>query len=374
MTDSPAAILEFLEENANRDFPDALSLPPAIYHDEDILALEIERIFRRDWICAGRLAEIPEAGDYIAIDVIDQPVVIVRQQDGGVKAFANVCLHRSSRLLDDCGHVRRIVCPYHSWTYELDGQLMGAPFMQDTRGFDTKAYRLRELNSTQWQGFVYVSLDADAAPFGQHMGELDELVGKFEMADYVPVHTETEIWNSNWKCLVENYMDVYHLHRVHADSFGKYGSSEDATYFFPGNDWCCYLYDQDSGGELSVQPHAKNERIRGDEKYRTWVINVFPSHTMQLQPDLLWYLSILPHGTEQLKVRWSVSVPQDCLDDPDGGEEHVKENLDLLIQVNGEDKQAVERVQSGTAENGARPARRDVVSNDQNRDHCEIVR
>jgi choline monooxygenase len=346
-------LIALLGENAARDFRDAQSLPPAIYHDEDIYALEAERIFGRDWICAGRLAEVPNSGDYIAIDIIDQPVFVVRQADSSVKAFSNVCLHRSSRLLDDCGHVSRITCPYHSWTYELDGRLIGAPFMQDTANFDLASYRLRELRCDVWQGFVYVSLDPDAAAVSQLLSEFDSIIGPLEISDYVPVHIETELWNCNWKCLVENYMDVYHLHRVHANSFGKYGSFEDQTTFFPGNDAFCYHYVQDDGGQKSVAAHAKNLRLSGEDRYKTYLINIFPAHTIQLQPDMLWYLSILPAGPEQLKVRWSVSVPQDFLDDDDAGAEHLKENLDLILQVNSEDKEAVQRVQRGTAEHGA---------------------
>lgn len=346
----PATILERLRQNAERPFHDALSLPPAVYHDSDIYALEVEKIFHRDWICAGRLAEIPRPGDYIAFDIVDRPVVVVRQADGTAKAFSNVCRHRSSRLVTGCGHARRLVCPYHSWTYELDGRLIGAPFMQDRAGFDMGAVALRELRCTAWQGFVYVSLDPGAAPFAAQLTELDEQVGKLEFADYVPVHAATEVWSSNWKCLVENYMDVYHLHRVHADSFGKHGSNEDTTYFFPGNDFFCYHYVQEADDKWSVRAHDNNDRVKGDERHRTWLINVFPTHTIQLQPDLLWYLSILPLGVDRLEVRWAVSVPQDFLDDPDGGEKHVRENLELLIQVNAEDRQAVERVHSGTAE------------------------
>ena len=350
MRPTPAQIRDLLQQNAARKFSQSLSLPPAIYHDPQIYEMEIEKIFYRDWICAGRLAEIPRAGDYISIDIAGRPVFIVRQKDETVKAFSNVCPHRSSRIVAGSGHARRLVCPYHSWTYDLDGRLVGAPFMQATSEFSVDRIRLRELNCTLWQGFVYVSLNPDAEDFGQHLKELDAQIGKLEFADYVPVHTETEVWQSNWKCLVENYMDVYHLHRVHADSFAKYGSHEDSTYFFPGNDFYCYHYVQERDERWSVRPHEKNTRLHGDERYRTWLINIFPSHTIQLQPDLLWYLSILPLGTDQLEVRWSVSVPQDFLDDPDGGEKHVNENLDLLNQVNGEDKEAVERVQRGTAE------------------------
>ena len=135
--------------------------------------------------------------------------------------------------MSGAGHVSRISCPYHSWTYELDGQLIGAPFMDKTLGFDVANHKLKELVCETWQGFIYVNLQADPEPVGERLSALPELVGDFRMANYVPVFAEEETWNTNWKCLVENFMDAYHLHRVHKKSFGKYGSSEDQTHLFP---------------------------------------------------------------------------------------------------------------------------------------------
>ena len=134
MNDSLAETLEQITQNGNASFAGAKSLPPAAYHDPEFLVLEIERLFRKDWICLGRCEEMPKPGDYLSRDIVDAPVFSVRQRDNSIKAFANVCAHRSSRLLHGAGHVSRISCPYHSWTYELDGQLIGAPFMDQTPG------------------------------------------------------------------------------------------------------------------------------------------------------------------------------------------------------------------------------------------------
>ena len=105
--------------------------------------------------------------------------------------------------------------------------------MDKTLGFDVANHKLKELVCETWQGFIYVNLQADPEPVGERLSALPELVGDFRMANYVPVFAEEETWNTNWKCLVENFMDAYHLHRVHKKSFGKYGSSEDQTHLFP---------------------------------------------------------------------------------------------------------------------------------------------
>jgi len=337
-------ILGLLSENADADFADSLTLPPAIYHDPNILGLEAECLFRKEWICLGRLAEIPDAGDYICRDIIDSPVFVVRQRDQSVKTFANICVHRSARLLESDGHVTRISCPYHSWTYELDGQLIGAPFMKQTPGFDARSHRLKELRCDTWEGFIYVCLDADATPISERLGGLSEQVGNFRMSDYVPVFSQEDTWNTNWKCLVENYMDAYHIHRVHKDSFGKHGSSEDQTHLFDGEDAFTYHYVEEEKGPKSVQAHPDNTWLTGADRDRTYLINIFPSHTMQLQPDMLWYLSILPKGQDKVSIRWAVSIPAEVLNAAKNRQAYIDGVLNLLHQVNSEDLPIVENV------------------------------
>jgi phenylpropionate dioxygenase-like ring-hydroxylating dioxygenase large terminal subunit len=342
------AILEALAGNAKADFDNAQSLPPGIYHDREILKLEIERLFRREWLCMGRLAEMAGAGDYIARDLAGAPVFAVRQRDGGVRAFANVCLHRAAQLLDGDGHVSRISCPYHSWTYDIDGQLLGAPFMQETPGFDVTDRRLVELGCETWEGFVYVNADADAVPLAPRLAGLSGMVGDYRMADYEPVFTIEEAWPTNWKCLVENYMDAYHIHRVHRESFAKYGSSEELTTLLDGDEaWTCH-YVEEAEGPKTVAPHPDNNWISEENRHRTWLINVFPAHTMQLQPDMLWYLSLIPDGIDAVRVRWAVSIPREILDAASDRQAVIDEVMALVHQVNGEDKPVVESVFNAT--------------------------
>ena len=349
MDTSTEQLLSLIAENAERDFGSALSLPPAIYHSQEILDLEKQRIFARGWVCAGRLAEIATPGEYIALDILDQAVFVIRQKDGSVKAFPNVCLHRCATLLKGRGKVRRVSCPYHSWTYELDGRLVGAPYMQRTDGFEKSGFSLEPLACETWQGFIYVNLDRNASSLVDKLAPLNEFVDDYQMADYVHVHEEHEVWNTNWKCLVENFMDVYHLHRVHAESFNKYLQNEETTYMFPGNDAFCWQYVQEDGSEHSVHAHPDNTRLKGEMRHRTTLFNVFPAHVAQLQPDLLWYLSIMPEGLDKVRIRWAVSMPQDYLDSAEDRAAHIKAEIDFLRLVNSEDQPTVESVFRATA-------------------------
>jgi phenylpropionate dioxygenase-like ring-hydroxylating dioxygenase large terminal subunit len=268
----------------------------------------------------------------------------MRSKDGSVRAFVNVCLHRGAQLLGGDGHVSRISCPYHSWTYALDGQLVGAPFMDQTAGFERKNYRLKQLPCETWQGFVYVSLNPDVQAVSPRLADLAESIGDYRIADYVPVFTQEESWDANWKCLVENFMDSYHIHRVHRKSFGKYGTFEDVTRLVPGGEAFAYHYVQETDGRETVHAHADNTWLNGEDRHRTYLINIFPSHVMQLQPDLLWYLSILPESTRRLSVRWAVSIPREILDAATDRQHVIHEQMDLIHQVNSEDRPIVENV------------------------------
>jgi len=340
-----AHLLGGLSRGAALSFDEARGLTPALYHSQPCLELEIERIFKQEWICIGRGAEMPEYGDYLTFEIVDQPVVAIRQKDGSIRAFANACAHRCSRLLDGAGNAKRICCPYHSWTYTADGQLVGAPYMDQTPGFDVKSFRLAELRSEVWEGFVYVNLDRDAAPLAEGLGELTQVVGQYRMADYEPVMLEEDVWHTNWKCLVENFMDAYHIHRVHAKSFGAHGKSEEFTTLFPGGPAFTYHHvDKESSNTGWGNAHPDNSWLKGDYRKRIMLLCVYPAHTIQLQPDMLWYLSIQPAGTEQVRIRWAVAIPSEILDSVPDREAHIAELRSLLDQVNSEDRPTVERL------------------------------
>ena len=123
----------------------ARAMPPEIYTSADVLAVEQERLFRKEWICVGRASAIAEPGAYLTYEIAGQPVIIVRDRAGNVRAFSNVCLHRMSVLLEGRGRTSAIVCPYHAWSYGLDGALLAAPHMERTTGFCKADYRLPEL-------------------------------------------------------------------------------------------------------------------------------------------------------------------------------------------------------------------------------------
>jgi phenylpropionate dioxygenase-like ring-hydroxylating dioxygenase large terminal subunit len=341
-----ATLLESLALQAERPLEESLALPAASYTSADLLDLETARIFEREWTCIGRLAEIPEVGDYLTFTVADRPVVAIRQVDAGVKVFANVCLHRCSQLLGGTGNARRIVCPYHAWTYKTDGTLIGAPHMDASPGFEVKGKALAELRTTFWEGFIYVTLSGETPPLEERIGGLQEVIGRYRLADYEPVILENEIWDTNWKILVENFMDAYHIFKVHRKTFDPDNQSLKRTTMHEGGDLWAYHTVKVPADDSRALAHPDNRWLEGDWRRTITLASVFPTHTMQIQPDMLWYLSIQPRGTEQLAVRWAVSIPREILA---GGDRDaiVKPYDELLRAVNEEDKAIISGIRRG---------------------------
>lgn len=349
---------EQLSQFAAQDFSGALTAPPAIYSSDDLHALEREKIFSREWVCAGRTQEIPESGDYLLTTLEEQSIIVVRQKNGSVKALSNICLHRCAQLLQGSGNVKTIVCPYHAWVYQLDGGLSNTIHMEHTPEFDHTSQQLPEIRSEVWQGFIYITLSAGAAPVSALLSDFENVVRDYQLEHYVHAFTYEERWPANWKCFVENYLDAYHIFKVHKKTFGAYGNFESQTEMFDGGGQYTYhLIVGDKSENYRADPadsvaHPNNTSLQNQWRATTVLAAVFPSQTMQIQPDLLWYVTVLPDGVSHFKMRWSVSVPPEIMQDTDSAS-YVEAARSLLCAVNAEDEAIIQRVYEGSKDPNA---------------------
>ncbi len=205
-------------EPTRRPFADALTLPAAFYTSPAVFALEQAEIFGRMWVCIGREADIPAAGDYVTREIAGENLVVIRGRDGRVRAFFNVCRHRGAKLVaDGQGQgLARIVCPYHAWSYELDGRLGVAPKMPE--GFCREDYPLVPASLGSRDGFLFVNLDAHAASLDEYLADLPDL-SRFRLPELVcGKRVEYEV-AANWKFIAENYSECYHCPGVHPQLF-----------------------------------------------------------------------------------------------------------------------------------------------------------
>ena len=210
----------------SKEQPSALAsleptLPRASYLDATEFQREYAAIFESGWVCVGRSDTLTAPGDYLAIRLQDQSLLVVRSDNGELSAFYNVCRHRGTELvpLKDPGPIsgqfsRSIVCPYHAWSYHLDGRLRGTPHL----AMDTEGVTLHTIPFTEWGGFIFVRLEASHdEPLAEALGDGTARLQRYPLADLRVGHSITYDVNANWKVIVENYNECYHCGPVHPE-------------------------------------------------------------------------------------------------------------------------------------------------------------
>ncbi len=215
---SGAAIRELTDDPAR-----SAALPGYLYSDPAVFAAERERLFFKSWQCVGHASELPNRGDYLCAQIIDQEIFVLRGADGTLRAFYNVCQHRAHELLKGRGNVASvIVCPYHAWSYELDGSLRKARATRDLPDFDPAAYGLEPVRLETSQGFLFVNLDPQATPLQDLAGDMfADLAAAAPWLGDLTVNTaysssaEEPLLAANWKVLAENCLECYHCAPAH---------------------------------------------------------------------------------------------------------------------------------------------------------------
>lgn len=334
-----------LAANVAVPFPEAQAMPASVYASPDFLALEQERIFARSWLCAGRADALPRPGDYMTMDIAGEPVVVLRDNDGALRAMSNVCRHRMSTLLEGRGNTRAIVCPYHAWTYALDGRLRGAAAMEQNTSFCKESIALPAIRCVDWQGWIMVTLDPDLPEPAEALAEVDDLVGYLDMSSYAETFREEHRWNTNWKILAENFMESYHLPMCHAGTIG--GSSKLKDMFCPEGRAAFNYHHilKDDSIPLAIA-HPSDTVLTGEQRNRTWLLAIYPSLLITLTPGYFWYLSLMPDGPDHVKILFGGGLSPAFMADPDA-QAHFATLKGLLDHVNDEDRGCTERVWRG---------------------------
>jgi phenylpropionate dioxygenase-like ring-hydroxylating dioxygenase large terminal subunit len=196
------------------------TLPRAFYLDDrELFEAEFERIWSREWLYIAHESEIPAVGDFVVRQVVGESVVIVRKPDGGISAVLNVCRHRGARIVDaPSGCAKRFTCPYHQWTYELDGTLRGAPSMPDSESVKYDELGLYRVHVEVWCGLVFICLGEDApSSVGAAIDELSPALRAYGPETMRKVAMKTYECNANWKVMLENYLECYHCSGSHPE-------------------------------------------------------------------------------------------------------------------------------------------------------------
>src|SRR5882757_4484264 len=207
---------------------DGFSLPGWIYSDPDFLEAEKERIFAASWQIVCHLSDIPRPGDYHTLDFLGEPLVAVRGQDGGAKAFFNVCRHRAARILDgSAGHCAgRIVCPYHAWTYDLEGRLTAVPHRREFEDFSLSHYGLKPVDTEIYKGFIFMRLKPGLPGVADMLAPYESDLAAYRLEDLMPIgRVSLRTRHVNWKNVTDNYSDGMHINVAHPGLTRLFGQS-----------------------------------------------------------------------------------------------------------------------------------------------------
>jgi len=343
--DTQLTPLDELRANVAVPFSQARAMPKSVYTSPEFLAQELQHIFARDWLCAGRAEALPNPGDYLTMDIAGEPIVVLRDRDGKLRAMSNVCRHRMSTLLQGRGHVRSIVCPYHAWTYNLDGSLRGAPAMALNEGFCKEDNALPAVRCEEWLGWIMVTLNPDAPNTREKLREVEDLVGYLDMSTYTETFREEFNWATNWKVLAENFMESYHLPVCHS---GTIGGSVDLNLMTCPEGLAAFNYHfivKNDTVPLALA-HPKNTTLTGDQRRITWLLAIYPGLLITLTPGYFWYLCLTPDGPGRVNVLFGGGMSADYMADPDAPAMLASVKA-LLDDVNVEDKGCTEKVYRG---------------------------
>ena len=319
----------------------AKTLPQKYFVSTELLGREREKIFTRSWILVGHQSQLANPGDYFLATIANESLIIIRDSKLALRAFFNVCRHRGTRLCEELtGHVRAIQCPYHAWTYALDGSLIGAPHMEEISGFDKSDFSLHPAHVGLWEGFVFVNLAESPIPLAKWF---TDLTGKFSQWNLPNLRSAKRIEydvKANWKLIFENYSECYHCPGVHPalSKISPYDSAENDLTEGPflggfmrinrgksltmsgnacaipvGSEGPPSADGQSRGGEKSPPGAGPEEH----EQHRVFYYSIFPNMLLSMHPDYVMVHQIWPQKPDRTLIYCDWFFHPDAVSRPD---------------------------------------------------------
>jgi Rieske 2Fe-2S family protein len=335
----------------------ATTLPAAYYVDTEYFRREMEALFGRMWICAGRAEQVERPGQFFVREVLGESVIVTRAASGRVHAFYNVCRHRGTKLCTqhEGTFAGSIQCPYHAWTYDLEGRLVGAPHMEEVPHFQKADYPLHQVHADVWDGHVFLCLSSDPQPL---LMQLDDLPGKFtpwRMGDLRLGHRIVYDVRANWKLLIQNYNECLHCPNLHPalNKLSHYLSGENeplrATYM---------------GGRMDLRPGVATLSMDGtcpraflpglseEDVRRVYYYAIFPNLLLSLHPDYMLVHTLWPVAPDRTINVCEWHFHPATLAGPDGG---ISDAVEFWDMTNRQDWHVCELSQAGISSRAYTP-------------------
>lgn len=194
---------------------EAVTLPAEMYYSPEIYRLEQQQVFGKYWYYVGHISQLDGPGSYFTVEIAEQPLVILQNKAGELRAFYNICSHRAGPIAVDSGKCQRLTCVYHAWSFDLEGKLRGMPDMENAVDFDLEDHALKAVKVDTWGPFIFVNLDPNSESLLTQLGELPELFKRYRLSEWKRAHSIDYWTDTNWKLYVENNTESYHEPSVH---------------------------------------------------------------------------------------------------------------------------------------------------------------
>jgi phenylpropionate dioxygenase-like ring-hydroxylating dioxygenase large terminal subunit len=335
-------VLADIQQVADRPLTQATTLPPEAYTSNEFYGWEVENVFKAEWQCLAHVSQIPTAGDFLALDLLGEPLIVVHGKDGAIRVLSRTCPHRGMDIMPPgfgldghgtgepkegepgCGHTRLFLCPYHSWTFELDGRLKACPEMHEAAGFCRDEVGMKEFRCEIWNGFVFVNLDGTAQPLSERLALMDIDFKQWNPAGMKMVLQREWDCPFNWKVLVENFMESYHHLGAHAKTLQPMMPARDTWTGEERETFIsAHLPFKESvlEGMKSVNEHPFGfptiEALDAEKKMESGLFLVYPHFLVFVMPDRIVWYRVEPLGPHRMKILTTMLVPEETTRHPD---------------------------------------------------------
>ena len=331
------------------------TLPQKYYIEDLFLKQEMENIFFKTWLCIGRSNEINKSGEYKIITIGYESLFIIRNEDKKLKAFYNICRHRGTRICnkENGKYSKSIQCPYHGWTYDLSGRLIGAPNMDAVEQFNKDNYPLFPADLIEWEGFIFINLSENPSEFKLEYKPIINRFSEWEINDIEIYESKVYLVNCNWKLIIQNYSECYHCPIIHK-------SLADITSYLGGRN------DLVSGPFLGGYMEMNSESITMDGKLcgpifknlskknikRVYYYALFPNLLLSLHPDYVMFHTVWPDGPQKCKINCNWLFTKEAIINSDY---QPSKAIDFWHKTNLEDWDICEQSQLGIQSNKYSP-------------------
>lgn len=335
----------------------AHTLPRESYVAPELFAREWERIFGRHWLCVGREEELAEAGDYVLVELGTESVIVVRDRSGAIHAHHNVCRHRGTRLCEAHRGTlgETIQCPYHAWTYALDGRLLGVPDAKAIDGFDRVDYPLVRASLARWAGFLFLNLAGEPEPFEAWFAPMRERVARWGLERLVAARRIDYDVRANWKLLFQNYSECYHCAPLHQGLTKLSSPTSGENDLVAGPFLGGFMIVDEPGGSLTRSGRACGMPVGtlpAEDLQRVYYYSIFPNMLLSLHHDYVMVHTFRPVAPDRTQVRCEFLYAPETLADPRHDPDDAAGFWD---EVNREDWAICERTQRGVSSRAYRP-------------------